>query len=184
MASPCDALRRVRRLAGLLACRGRHERGGWRDPHSWQVEPVCVPADADRRIGADHAVGVTGAGLLQQAELVVVQRQELPEAAGERSAALSVLGIVAVVQPHRVVEEREQERDVGIGAVGLGGEVKPVPTDPLPVREPVQMGSVGGRARDQRAEHVLDRSERQRQIYFPRRCRCDWKRSRLRTLAS
>jgi hypothetical protein len=53
------------------------------------------------------------------------------------------------------------------------GEVEPVQTDPFPVREPVHEGSVGGRARDHRVECVLDRSERQ--ICFPRRCRCDWK---------
>jgi hypothetical protein len=90
---------------------------------------------------------VTGAGLLKQAELVVAQGQEPSQFEGERSAAPSMVGVMTVVHPRRVVEHGEQEHDLTVGAVGFGGEVDPVPADPPPScespgrREPCEVES-------------------------------------------
>jgi hypothetical protein len=78
-----------------------------------------------------------------------------------------MLGVVAVVQPHRVVEEREEEHDLGVGPIGVGDEIEPIASDTLPVREPVQVRAVRRRAQEHRVEHILDGSERQ--ICLPRR---------------
>ena len=112
------------------------------------------------------------AGSKQEIEFGGEEREQGCQFMCERAAAASVLGVVAVVLAHRVVEEREEEHDLGVGAGGGGGEFEPVLADLFPVAEPVQVRAVRARAREDGVECVLDGGEAQG--CFPRRWRCDW----------
>ncbi len=49
-----------------------------------------------------------------------------------------MVGVVPVVHAHRVMEEREEQHDLGIGAIRLRRNVDAVIKHAPPVRNPVQ----------------------------------------------
>ncbi len=109
------------------------------DPHPPQVQPVGVPARPDGRVPSDAAVGVLLAGELQQVHLRVLQVERLAsQIPGQGRPPRAVQGVVAVVEPHGVVEEGEQEHNRRVGARRLGKEGEARRGDPPPVALAVQ----------------------------------------------
>lgn len=89
-------------------------------------------------------MAVTGGG--EEVDLARLERERSRLLTRECASALAVVGVVAVNQTHRVMEKGEQEHDVRVRALGLSRERETMPTDPLPVRKPVQARGVRGGA--------------------------------------
>src|SRR5829696_1938268 len=104
---------------------GREEPGVGLEPHAPQVQAVGVPAHPDALILAEFAVGVFLAGERQQVHLLVTEiERAAAQLPGQDSCPRTVHGVDAVVDPHGIVEEGEQEyeRRVGFGRLGQEGE--------------------------------------------------------------
>lgn len=140
---------------------GREELRAWRDSDPRQVEAVGVPAGADRRIGRHGSIRVLGAGVGEHVELRSGDPEEplCVQLARERCRPPSVLRVVAVVQPHRVVQEREEEDDVGVHTVDRAGEPEAVRPDRAPVQLAVDVRADAGAPR---AHGRQERVERER----------------------
>src|SRR5215212_3957374 len=114
VAPPRDAFFASRRLR-------REEPWVRLEPHPPQVQPVGVPAHPDRRFLAEAAVGVLLAGERQQVHLLVPEvERPAAQLPGQNRRPRAVHGVEAVVEPHRIVKEGEQERESRVGARRLG----------------------------------------------------------------
>ena len=123
----------TQRGGGREGCRAvrdgrRVELGLGLDVNPRQVEPIRVPASADRWIGRDLAVGVQPERLRQRGEARVAHAEEafVPELRGERRCPRAVARIDGFVLAPGVVEQAEAEDDPAIHAVERGAERQPV----------------------------------------------------------
>ena len=80
-----------------------------------QIESVRIPARPDRDVGVGPLVRVSGAGPVQQAELVIGQvEQEPPEHPGELGGTGAVVGVGGLAEPPGVVEDGEEPDDLDV----------------------------------------------------------------------
>ena len=79
------------------------------------------------------------AGVDEHDEPLVVEREHAlcTQFLRELRSAKPVLGIDALVEPLCVVEEREEQDELGVAALDLTRETEPRPGDGLPVLLPV-----------------------------------------------
>jgi hypothetical protein len=101
---------------------GAQEPLGGSDAGTTEVKAVGVPADPDGEVTGDLSVGVGLAGVGEQVEPPLIQREEpcLVKLAGQLGATGSVVGVNGLVVPTGVVKDGKELHDceIGVGAVG------------------------------------------------------------------
>ncbi len=121
-----------------------------RDPDPPEVEAICIPAGARRRVVADIALVVPRARIDENAEPLVIEREHALR--GQLQSKLrcseAVLGVSLFVEALRVVKEREEKDELRIAALDLTGESEPRPRHRLPVLLAMIARPGSGRPRD------------------------------------
>ena len=136
------------------------------DPDPRKVEPIRIPAGADGRIVADEPVRVAVTGRGQLPELPLHERQKAGQLTRKCASPPAMTGVAPVVHAHRVVEEREEAHDPGVGTVRRTGERDTVLAHALPVRKAMEGRGVRGRTGEDGLENV--RGPRHRVSLDPR----------------
>ena len=133
---------------------GRDQLAPRTDPDAGEMEPIRVPAGADRGVGRDEAVRVVDERRRKALEPSVVEDEHalFAQLLRERRRASAVLGIERVGAASRVVEQPEAEDDRPIDVAEPGCEREAGRGDAAPVVVAVQGRVVTPRAR----EHGID----------------------------
>ena len=130
---------------------GAHVVGTRGDADSPDVEPVGIPAGADRRVGGGMAGRVIAHSLLEQFEPVPVEGEDGRHDPVEHlRRPWAVKKVVAVVQSAGVVQQGEKAHHRQVGTTAFG-DAQAEGLDPLPVAWPVD----GVRTAPENRHHVV-----------------------------
>jgi hypothetical protein len=125
--------------------------GAGGDADSPDVEPVGIPAGADRRVGGGVAGRVIANSLLEQLEPVRVEGEDGRHDPVEHlRRPWAVKKVVAVVQSAGVVQQGEKAHHRQVGTTAFG-DAQAEGLDPLPVAWPVD----GVRTAPENRHHVV-----------------------------
>ena len=107
------------------------------DADAAEIEAIGIPAGLDGRVCLGESVGVQSAGFVKEFEAVVVEmHKRTTQCPRQVPSPLPVPAIDALIDPARIVKEREERHDFGVGTVFLR-DMKPVFHHPRPVGDSV-----------------------------------------------